>query len=246
LCYFGRCLAAFGKFFSLQCRSSAIFKRRSIQPGRGAELAEGKHAMKRIRGPWPLVVAVALATFLRPDFAFPQAVEEPELVEYRDGRISVAFDHIPVDVALYAIQAKTGVQIVIPPAPEIKLVNLRVTGLPLEPAMRSFINSIGFRSFALMYDEKGRPSRAVVLDLRPETRLSPAVTPAAASQASEAAAQPLTAEERDQLQKQLERWGELNQEDRERIEVRLKALPPSDDRELLISEYGRQILGIKK
>jgi hypothetical protein len=194
-----------------------------------------------------VVVSFFLATFLRADFAFPQAAEEPELVEYRDGRISVAFERIPVDVALYAIQAKTGVQIVIPPAQEIKLVNLRLTGLPLEPAMRSFITSIGFRSFALMYDEKGHPRRAVVLDLRPEPRLSPAVGPLPVGlQAAEPAAQPLTAEERDQLQKQLERWGELTQEDRGRIEFRLKALPTSDDRELLISEYGRQILGIKK
>jgi hypothetical protein len=194
-----------------------------------------------------VVVPLALAIFLRADFAFPQAAEEPELVEYRDGRISVAFERIPVDVALYAIQAKTGVQIVIPPAQEIKLVNLRLTGLPLEPAMRSFITSIGFRSFALMYDEKGHPRRAVVLDLRPEPRLSPAGSPLpVGSKAAEPAAQPLTPEERDQLQKQLERWGELTQEDRGRIEFRLKALPTSDDRELLISEYGRQILGIKK
>lgn len=98
-----------------------------------------------------------------------------------------------------------------------------------------------------MYDEKGRPRRAVVLDLRPEARPSAAVGPSAVgTQAVEAAAQPLTAEERDQLQKQLERWGELTQEDRARIELRLKGLPPSDDRELLISEYGRQILGIQK
>lgn len=192
-----------------------------------------------MRGVSTLIVPLALATFLRADFAFPQAAEEPELVEYRDGRISVAFDRIPVDVALYAIQAKTGVQIVIPPAQEIKLVNLRLIGLPLEPAMRSFITSIGFRSFALLYDEKGHPRRAVVLDRRP-------VTPPVASQAAEPAAQPLTEEERNQLQKQLERWGELNQEDRGRIEFRLKALPASDDRELLVSEYGRQILGIKK
>lgn len=194
-----------------------------------------------------VAVPVALATFLYADFAFPQAAEEQELVDYRDGRISVAFERIPVDVALYAIQAKTGLQIVIPPAREIKLVNLRLTGLPLEPAMRSFITSIGFRSFALMYDEKGRPRRAVVLDLRPEARPSAAVSPSTVgTQAVEAAAQPLTAEERDQLQKQLERWGELTQEDRARIELRLKGLPPSDDRELLISEYGRQILGIQK
>jgi hypothetical protein len=189
---------------------------------------------------------LALAVFLHAGLAFPQAVGERELVEFRDGRISVDFDRTPVDVALNAIQAKTGVQIVIPPAEESKLVNLRLRSLPLEPAMRSLITSIGFRSFALMYDEKGRPRRAVVLQARPEPRPSPAAPPSAAPQAAEPAAEPLTADEREQLQKQLERWSELKPEDRGRIESRLKTLAQSEERDQLIHEYGRQILGIKK
>jgi hypothetical protein len=59
------------------------------------------------------------------------------------------------------------------------------------------------------------------------------------------AIEPLKGQEWAQLQKELERWGELKQEDRSRIEDRLKTLPPSEDREQLFKEYGRQLLGIK-
>jgi hypothetical protein len=62
---------------------------------------------------------------------------------------------------------------------------------------------------------------------------------------AEAVVQPLKSEERDTLQKELERWGELKQEERGRIEDRLKTLPPSEEREQLVKEYGRKLLGIK-
>jgi hypothetical protein len=44
----------------------------------------------------------------------------------------------------------------------------------------------------------------------------------------------------------LERWTELKQEERGRIEDRLKNLPASETRELLVAEYGRQVLGLTK
>jgi hypothetical protein len=62
---------------------------------------------------------------------------------------------------------------------------------------------------------------------------------------AEAVVEPLKPQERAQLQKELEVWDELKQEDRSRIEARLKTLPPSEDREQLVREYGRQLLGIK-
>ena len=37
----------------------------------------------------------------------------------------------------------------------------------------------------------------------------------------------------------------IQKEERDRIEERLKTLPPSDEREELVKEYGRQLLGIK-
>jgi hypothetical protein len=191
--------------------------------------------------------ALALALFgVQP--AFAQVVEEDPLhrewVEYEDGRISVDFDHIPIEIALNVIQVKTGVQIVIPSVTESKLLNLRLNQLPLEPAVRSLITSIGFRNFALMYDEKGQPTRAVVLETRPEVRRAPGVS-SNVDLTNEPAVEPLKRQERAQLQEELERWGELKQEDRTRIEDRLKTLPPSQDREQLFKEYGRQLLGIK-
>jgi hypothetical protein len=190
--------------------------------------------------------ALALA-FSSVQQAFPQTMADTlyrESVEYEDGKISVDFDQTPLGIALSAIQIKTGLQITVPPATESKLLNLRLSRLPLEPAVRSLIASIGFRNFALVYDEEGYPKRAVVLDARPEARAIPA--PASGTDSgAEPVVEPLRAQERVQLQKELERWAELKQEDRSRIEERLKTLPPSEDREQLVKEYGRQLLGIK-
>ena len=177
--------------------------------------------------------------------AYPQELDDTfshEAVEFRDGEISVAFQQTPVVVALSVIEASTGFQIIVPAAVEKNLVNLRLHRLPLEPAFRSLISSIGFSNFALMYDADGRPHRAVVLDAQPEALTSVEANSDDAVPASE----PLATGEREKLQRELERWRELKQEERGRIEDRLKSLPPSDEREQLVQEYGRQVLGVKK
>jgi hypothetical protein len=188
--------------------------------------------------PFILVVFFAVAP------AFPYLGDEPEeeqwieyyrqWVEYKDGEISVAFDETPLQVALYHIHARTGLEIVVPSASKNKSLNLRLKRLSLEPAVRSLLSSIGFNSFALMYDETGRPNRAVVLEVRPQES-APNVPDS----------QLLTAEEKEKLQQQLERWGDLQAEERAHIEEQLKSLPPSEGREQLVREYGRQVLGLK-
>jgi hypothetical protein len=177
--------------------------------------------------------------------AYPQELDDAfshEAMGYRDGEISVTFEQTPVVVALNVIEAWTGFQIIVPAAVENNLVNLRLNRLPLEPAFRSLISSIGFSNFALMYDADGRPHRAVVLDAQPEALTSAEDKSDDAVPASE----PLATGEREKLQRELERWRELKQEERGRIEDRLKSLPPSDEREQLLQEYGRQVLGVKK
>jgi hypothetical protein len=167
-----------------------------------------------------------------------------ENVEYEDGKISLDFDQTPLGVALHAIQLKTGLEITVPPSTESRLLNLKLSRLPIEPAVRSLISSIGFRSFALVYDAEGLPKRAVVLEARPEVLTAP-TSDSRGDYSAEPVVEPLRAQERAQLQKELERWSELKQEERGRIEERLKTLPPSEDREQLVKEYGRQLLGIK-
>jgi len=158
-------------------------------------------------------------------------------IDYRDGEISLTFEKIPLQFALYAIHAKTGFQIVIPSKSTTKLVNLRLNRQPLEPAIRSLISTIGYKNFALMYDNDGHPHRAVVLDAQAQ--------PVTVVQ-SDVTAQPLTVDERDKLHKDLARWSDLKQEERGRIEDRLKNLPPSDEREQLVKEYGQQVLAFSK
>lgn len=160
-------------------------------------------------------------------------------IDYRNGEISVAFERTPVQFALHAFQARTGFQIVVPSTTEAKVVSLRLDRQPLEPAVRSLISTIGYRNFAVIYDETGRPHRAVVLGAQPVADPAPVKT-------SELAAAPITIEEREQIKNDLDRWNDLKQEERGRIEDRLKALPSSEDREILVKEYGRQLLGLNK
>ena len=160
-------------------------------------------------------------------------------IDYRNGEISIAFERTPVQFALHAFHARTGFQIVVPSTTETKVVSLRLDRQPLEPAVRSLILTIGYKNFAMMYDESGRPHRAVVIGAQP-------VVDAAPVQTSEPAAAPITLEERDQIKKELDRWNDLKKEERGKIEDRLKTLPLSEDREILVKEYGRQLLGMSK
>lgn len=162
-----------------------------------------------------------------------------EWVDYSNGQVTLTFYQIPLSFALDAIHAKTGLQIIMPSNSEIKLVNLKLDRQPFEPAMRSFISTMGYKNFALMYDQDGRPHRAVVLGARPVVEANAAPTKV------EPQLEPLTAEEREKLQTDLKRWSELKQEERGRIEDRIKNLPPTDEREELVKEFGRQVLALK-
>lgn len=159
-------------------------------------------------------------------------------VDYRNGLVSVAFDQTPVDFALHAFQTRTGMKIVLPAGTENKVVNLRFQSQPLETAAQLFISTIGYQNFALMYDDSGRPNRAVVLETQPER------APSVALRRNEPDPAPMTIEEYDTLLRNLERWPELTAEERGRVEDRLKSLPASTERDRLVAEYGRRVLGL--
>jgi type II secretory pathway component GspD/PulD (secretin) len=189
-----------------------------------------------------LAVFLALLATVSVASVFAQTDAEDyyqQWIDYRNGEISVAFERTPVQFALQAFHARTGFQIVVPSTTEAKVVSLRLDRQPLEPAVRSLISTIGYRNYAVMYDESGRPHRAVVIGAQP-------VVDAAPVQNSEPAAVPISLEERDQIKKELDRWNDLKKEERGKIEDRLKTLPSSEDREILVKEYGRQLLGMSK
>jgi hypothetical protein len=186
-------------------------------------------------------VALVMFLLIRPALAGAQTGSEDfylQWVDYRNGEISMDFDRTPVPFALHAIHAKTGFQIVIPSPSEARMVNLRLQRQPLEPAIRALISTIGYTSFALLYDASGRPSRALVLQTQPVAK------PAEKAPEKETASAILSAEEHEKLQKDLARWQQLKKEERNQIETRLKELEASEEREQLIKEYGKQLLGI--
>jgi hypothetical protein len=165
--------------------------------------------------------------------------EDPyrEWVEYHDGEISVTFRQVPLEFAVAAIQARTGFQIIVPAEASSKTLSLYLKKVPIEVAMRSLIAAIGFNSFAMTYDKAGRPIRAIVLEARPvEIETAPV--------AQKSGESPLPPADKEQLIASLERWNELSEEARGRIQERLRALPPSGDRDELIKGYARQLLGI--
>jgi hypothetical protein len=189
-----------------------------------------------------LAVFLALLATVSVASVFAQTDAEDyyqQWIDYRNGEISVAFERTPVQFALQAFHARTGLQIVVPSSTEAKVVSLRLDRQPLEPAVRSLISTIGYRNYAVMYDESGRPHRAVVIGAQPVVDAGPV-------QNSEPAAAPISLEERDQIKKELDRWNDLKKEERGKIEERLKTLPSSEDREILVKEYGRQLLGMSK
>ena len=160
-----------------------------------------------------LAVILALLATVSVASVFAQTDAEDyyqQWIDYRNGEISVAFERTPVQFALQAFHARTGLQIVVPSNTEAKVVSLRLDRQPLEPAVRSLISTIGYRNYAVMYDESGRPHRAVVISAQP-------VVDAAPVQNSEPAAVPISLEERDQIKKELDRWNDLKKEERGKI-----------------------------
>ena len=182
---------------------------------------------------------LALSVFLVSVNAHAQTADE-EPVGYRDGKISLNLEHFPVEAAVNLIHARAGLQIVLPANPKTQFLTLQLNDMQVEPAVRLLINSIGYRGVAMLYDESGRAYRAVVIDTQPEDRS------VGSNEKRGDADQRLTQEERERLTKQLELWGDLRNEARTRIEDRLRTLPPSTERDDLLREYARQVLGIKK
>ena len=181
--------------------------------------------------------------------SFAQELEDASFrhwVDYRNGELSVAFDATPVPVALAVIRARTGFRIDMPTMDKEQVVYLRLSRLPFESAMRLVLASIGYDNFAVMYDDEGRPSRAIVINARLDERANLMPDEVVEPQHGGPVPLPLTTEEQERIQREFERWHELKDEQRGRIVDRLKSLPPSAQREQLVQEYGKILLGLNK
>jgi hypothetical protein len=189
---------------------------------------------------------MSLFLLLLSNGAVAYAEEEPEIpyeerVDYDGNRISVTFDHTPLNLALNIIRERTGIEFVVPPAVENRELSLRLTRSPIEPAVRSVISSLGFENFALIYDPSGQPSRVLILNTQTPDEAAAVDADPAPSTAAGAG----ISDERSSIEKELKRWSELNREERVRLENRLRRLPSSPEHAELLAEYGRRNLGLQ-
>lgn len=165
-----------------------------------------------------------------------------QFVKYDNDSVSVAFSNMRAAEAAYLIRSTIGVTITLPSSTRSKTVNLRLEGAKVDQAVRSLLTALELNNSFLVYDRDGRLTGVIAL----ETAVS---QPISESQPSEedkkkTTHQELTSTERDSLLLDFGRWSELTAEERDSIHARIKAIPPSEDRDPLIREYIRQVLGV--
>lgn len=124
------------------------------------------HEKDRGRGgrAWPAGLVFAMGMMLSPALGLAAEPAEAGRVSYQDGRLSVAFEETPVEVAFEAIRAATRIEVVFPAAVQGKTLTARVEGLGLEAALRRLLRALGLESFVLVYDGSGVIRRLIALE----------------------------------------------------------------------------------
>jgi aspartyl protease family protein len=79
--------------------------------------------------------------------------EDPELVRYDDGRLSVEFSSLELGTALDMISAKTGITFSFKPDMQDSLINQRFDDLPLDNAIKRLLKDF---NYVMLYDESAR------------------------------------------------------------------------------------------
>lgn len=184
------------------------------------------------------LLGISLSAALADDDYYPYQ----QFVKYDNDSVSVAFSNMRAAEAAYLIRSTIGVTITLPSSTRSKTINLRLEGAKVDQAVRSLLTALELNNSFLVYDPDGRLTGVIAL----ETAVS---QPISESQPSEddknkTKHQEMTSTERDSLLRDFGRWSELTAEERDSIHARIQTIPPSEDRDQLIKEYIRQVLGV--
>ncbi len=196
--------------------------------------------MKVILGMLLLLVCLGAGSFN--GFAGDDLFSCEQYVKYDKDNVSVAFSNLRAADAAQLMHATTGISITLPAAIQSKTINLMLDSAKVDQAVRSLLTSLQLNNSFLVYDRNGKLKSVVAL----EKAANPPVTESQSSEEDQKKANnpELTAKERDSLLRDIGRWAELSADDRAAIHARLKTIPPSKDREQVVKEYVRLVLGI--
>jgi len=177
------------------------------------------------------------ASALMADDAFP----EQQFLKYDQNVVSIAFNNLRAADAARWMRSTTGVAITLPTSAQTKPVNLRLEGARVDYAVHSLLTALQLNNAFLVYNPDGHLTGVIALE---KTIHRPSGDSAPAEENKKKTPSQLTPQERESLLKEFARWSEISAEEQKSIQSRLKEIPPSKERDQVIKDYVRLVLGI--
>jgi hypothetical protein len=167
---------------------------------------------------------------------------EQQFLKYdRDG-VSVAFNNLRAADAAQWMRSTTGVAITLPTSAQTKPVNLRLEGARIDYAVHSLLTALQLSNSFLVYDPDGHLTGVIALE-KTISRPAAETTPSEEDKKKKISKE-LTEQDREALLRDFDRWSEISTEEQKSIQTRLKEMPASKERDQVVKDYLRLVLGI--
>jgi hypothetical protein len=165
---------------------------------------------------------------------------EQQFLKYDQNVVSIAFNNLRAADAAQWMRSTTGVAITLPTSAQTRPVNLRLDGARVDYAVHSLLTALQLNNAFLVYNPEGHLTGVIALE---RAVLRPASESAPAEENKKKASSELTPQERESFLKDFARWSEISAEEQKSIQTRLKEIPPSKERDQVIKDYVRLVLG---
>ena len=188
---------------------------------------------------WLLVFMFPLSALSEDDFLPYQ-----QFVKYDDDNVSLALNNVRASDAAQLMRSATGVMITLPTSTRSKTINLTLERAKMDQAIVSLLTALELNNSFLVYDRDGRLTDVIALEKGAPQILNKSLPSDEPEQKTEY--KELTAPEREALVREFRLWSKLSADDRESIHARLKTIPRSKERDELVKEYVRLVLGVSE
>lgn len=190
---------------------------------------------------------VSLIVCMRPSIAWTQDdfLDYQQYVRYNNqDNISLALTNVRASDAVQLMHSATGVQITLPTPAQSKAVTLALDRARMDQAIESLLMALDLDNSFLVYDRNGHLTGVIALEKEETQSARDSQPPEEKENKQKPVYKNLTAPEREALVREFRLWPKLSAKDRDSIHARLKTIPPSKERDNLIKEYVRLVLGV--
>lgn len=191
---------------------------------------------------WVVAVCSLISMFPLPAASEDDFLPYQQFVKYDDDNLSLALSNMRASDAAQLMRSATGVTITLPTSTQSKTINLTLERAKMDQAIDSLLAALELNNSFLVYDREGHLTGVIALDEGAPQIHNENQLPDEKKQKKDY--KELTAPEREALLREFRIWSKLSAEDRNSIHARLKRISPSKDRDDLVKEYVRLVLGL--